>query len=219
MVVDGPAIRATPADVDAQWLASVLTDSGAATPGSAIGSFTAVNIGAGKVGQNVRFSLEWSAGSGPATVVGKFASDDDRSRAAGVMTGTYLREARFYQQLAHRVAIRLPDCHLATIDLPTGEFTLLFSDLAPAEVGDQIAGCTVDEAALALTELPGLHAHELGSAALRDLDWVMAKDGTSADALANIYRALLPTFLDRYNGRVRDDVIDTAERFGPVVER
>ncbi|MCZ7528431.1 MAG: ecdysteroid 22-kinase family protein [Acidimicrobiia bacterium] len=151
---------ATPGDVTPEWLTGALVGSGAAPRGARVVGLSSETVGNGKIGENVRFVLDWSGPSdgAPSTVVGKFASPDPTSRQAGIMTGNYLKEVLFYRELATTVAIRAPRCHAAEIDTETGEFVLLLEDLAPCETGDQIRGCTVDQAALAIEELPRLHA-------------------------------------------------------------
>ena len=51
------------------------------------------------MGQNIRFALDYETGAGPATVVGKFASDDPASRQTGIALQNYLKEVRFYREL------------------------------------------------------------------------------------------------------------------------
>ncbi len=95
-------------------------------------------------------------------MVGKFTAADETSRATGVAMRTSEVEVRFYQEVAPTLGVRTPRCYHADVDPATAEFVLILEDLAPARVGDQVAGCTVDEAALALTELAALHAPALG---------------------------------------------------------
>ena len=70
----------------------------------------------------------------------------------------YEREVRFYKEIAPTVGIRTPRCYHADWDRDSGLFVLLLEDLAPAQQGDQIDGCTLEQAALALDELAKLHA-------------------------------------------------------------
>ena len=88
---------------------------------------TAEAIGEGKVGRTFRFALEWDGPRGPDTVVGKFASDDEQSRMAGLLTGTYVREINFFHDLADQVDIRMPTCHHAELDVTTGDFAILMA--------------------------------------------------------------------------------------------
>lgn len=70
----------------------------------------------------------------------------------------YLREVRFYQDIAPRLKVRVPACHHAEIDSNKTEFVLVLEDLSPARPGDQIQGCTVEETALAVVEAARIHA-------------------------------------------------------------
>ena len=57
----------------------------------------------------VRFALTYEPdGAGPATIVGKFTSQDEQSHATGRIMRAYEVEVRFYAEVAPRVANRLP---------------------------------------------------------------------------------------------------------------
>jgi len=208
-----------PDQVSAEWLGEVLVGAGEAT--GTLNGLAGVHIGAGKVGDNVRFTLDWSpAGSGPATVVGKFPSPDPMSRAAGAALGNYEREVRFYELLADTVAVRAPRCHLAHLDPATGDFVLILDDLAPAEVGDQITGCSVEEATAAVSELVALHAPRWGDPRLDDhRAWLGPRLVGGGQALADAWHMMLPGFLARYEGRIDPQAVAMATRFSESVGR
>lgn len=227
MPVPAPLI-ARPDDITDAWLTDALVASGAAPAGAVVERHTAEGIGTGQVGQNVRFTLTWSgiddaddgaAGSGagagvPSTVVGKFAAADEQSRLAGLMTGTYVREVSFYRELADRCAMRIPFCHVAELDPDTGEFVLLFEDIAPARQGDQIAGCTIDEAALAMTELGKLHASYWDDPSLDGREWLAHRARPdSAMILASMYDGFAGGFAERYGDRLPDLTLAVVEAF------
>lgn len=217
MPVPAPLIS-TPDDATPAWLTTALVASGAAPADARVAAVTATTIGNGKVGQNVRFALTWADDPDglPATVVGKFASDDPTSRMAGLLTGTYVREAGFYRELGDGVAMSIPRCHVAEIDLATGEFVLLFDDVAPADTGDQIAGCTVDQAALAMEELARLHAGFWGRPPTAG-DWLVARNHDGGAALATLYEGLVGAFLARFGPRLSPVAADVVERLTPRV--
>jgi hypothetical protein len=194
----------TPDEATPEWLTAALIGSGRVPAGARIVSSTPSTIGNGKVGQNVRFELTWEAADDvdvPSSVVGKFASDDPTSRQGGVLTGTYVREARFYQQLSERAGMSVPRCHVAELDMATGEFVLLFDDITPAEAGDQIAGCSVDEAALAMEELARLHTSFWGDDSIRDDSWLQPRI-QNGDGLAMLYGMFVEPFGERYADRL-----------------
>ena len=204
-----------PEDVDAAWLTESLRESGAVVDAVVV-SFTAQPVGTGQVGHNVRFALTYDERepAAPATVVAKFPSPDETSRNTGVAIGNYEKEARFYLDLAHRVDIRTPHCHRVELDESTRLATLLMSDLAPAEQGDQIAGCSVDDAALVVDQMPALHAPLWDDPSLGDVSWIGSPSIESGQMLAGFYQSLWPGFCERYGDRLPDEVFRVGERFG-----
>lgn len=207
------------AQVTPEWLTEVLVGSGAAPAGAAVVSFEATSVGTGKLGENVRFVLEWcdAPDALPSSVVGKFPSADPTSRAAGVLTGIYAREISFYQQLADRVKMRVPYCHFADLDVTTGEFALVFEDITPARQGDQVSGCTVDEAALAMEQLALLHASLWADPVLEGRDWLAHRDADGGLALSNLYQSMVGTFTEQYDEQLSERARRAAERFAPHV--
>ena len=148
-----------------EWLTEVLHAAGALDGASRVTDVSGTGVGTGQVGDSVRFTLTYDGDAGPATVVGKFPADDETSRAASAATRTYEVETRFYQQL-QRPGRRSPPPkpYVALLDVEANEFVLLMNDLAPAEQGDQIAGCDADAAAMAMDEVaqpprPGVGRH------------------------------------------------------------
>lgn len=211
-----------PDDVTPEWLTDALVGSGRVPAGARVTLAEPTVIGRGKVGQNVRFVLTWAdvpdGVEAPPSVVAKFASDDPTSRQTGLMTGTYVREVAFYQEVADRVTMSIPVCHVAELDQSSGAFVLLFDDITPADTGDQVAGCTVDDAALAMEQLACLHADFWGDTSLEGGTWLVRRS-VQAAALAGMYQALQGMFLERYGPRLSATAAEVVERFGPLVER
>ncbi len=179
-------------DVTIEWLAAVL-DTAGATEGAELVSMTAAPIGSGQMGENVRFVLEWSAPDHPlGTVVGKFPSDDETSRATGVATGAYEKEVNFYREIAPTVDIRTPRCYHVDGDSQAGTFVLILEDLAPRRQGDQIAGCATTEVELVIDQLVGLQAPRWDDPTLHDVDWLGRRTDESAMQHSGLYSMLLP---------------------------
>lgn len=169
-------------------------------------------IGTGQMSQSHR--VTFTPGGGPAeTVVVKLASDDPTSRATGVGLGAYRREISFYANLAERIGGPLPACHLAIYDEADGWFTLVLQDIAGASQGDQIAGCSVDDARTAMLALARLHAPVLGDLALGTADYLNQPNPLTQDLLTQ----LLPAFLDRYGDAIAPEHAALCERFVPSI--
>jgi len=173
-----PDIR-RPGAVDAAWLTAVLQQGGV---DAVVKSFTAKGVGTGQIGDSVRFKLDYArrGDDAPASLVGKFPAAGEQSRATGVALGNYIREVRFYQQLAPTALIHTPRCYFTDVDEATSEFVLMMEDLAPAEQGDQLAGVSLDQARLAVVEAAKLHASHWGDESLDDLPWVSGSKAAPA---------------------------------------
>jgi hypothetical protein len=186
-------VLSTVEDVTAAWLEESLGT-------GPVAGFRAEQIGTGQMSRNYRISIDYADAhdDGPRTVVLKTASPDENSRSAGVGLGVYEREIRFYRELATRVGGPLADCHVAVFDPDGGWFTLLIEDAAPAVQGDQVAGCSIEQARLAVHELAKLHAPVFGDPELGAAPWLNQDNPLNQSVMT----ALLGTFLERYGGRV-----------------
>jgi len=200
-----------PEDVSADWLTAVLNDSGAAPDDARVTGLTSQPIGTGQMSESYRFRITWDerAPAGPSSVVVKVAASDDTSRATGIGLGIYEREILFYREVAPHVGGPLADCHLALYDSAEGWFTLVLGDAAPAVQGDQIAGCTVAEARLAMRELARLHAPVWSDDQLGAAEW-LNQPSMIDQALVS---QLLAGFMERYEARLAPEHRGVVERF------
>ena len=194
-----PPLLHRPDQVTAEWLTMALQKAAVLAPEARVVSFERAPIGTGQMADTVRFSVTYDrAGAGPASVVGKFASADDQSRATGLALRSYEIEVRFYNEVAERVTARLPATYVAEVDPETGWFTLLLEDVVGATQGDQIEACDVDTAAAVLEEMAGLHAPCWDAAELGRLEWLDRETPESDQLLAGLMSMLAPGFLERY---------------------
>lgn len=209
----------SPAEITPEWLTQALHGAGLGL-GAHVSEITArTQVGTGQMAQNVRFALSWKgeASDVPTSVIGKFPSDDPTSRATGTGQGAYVKEAEFYRQIAPTVGIRTPHCFAVEIAPATGDFVILMEDLAGSVQGDQIEGCSVDQAAVAMQEAAKLHAPRWGDATLTDLDFLTRPGPEGSALLQGIYGALFPGFEARYAARLDPDVLEVARRLGESV--
>ncbi|WP_040633549.1 phosphotransferase family protein [Mycolicibacterium phlei] len=137
-----------PEDVTSAWLGSVLradVDSVEVTP-----------IGTGQTGATYRVSATYAGPTDlPASFAVKLSAQDDAVRER-VALG-YRSEVEFYSLIADRMRIPVPRAFHHDISDDGADVVLVLADMAPAEQGDQIAGCSPAEAALAVEALAGLH--------------------------------------------------------------
>jgi hypothetical protein len=196
--------------VDAGWLTAVLHAAGIGR-GRRIESYEARSIGTGQVGENVRYSLVWDGDPAglPSSVVAKFPSTSEVSRATATQVDTYRREVGFYRDIRHRVSIRTPGIHHVGWDPETHDFVLVMEDIRDAEQGDQLVGCTVERAAAVVDEAVGLHAPTWNRVAeLTDLDWLAFPSAERTGQMQMLFGLTLPGFLDRYGDRLSPEERD-----------
>jgi hypothetical protein len=99
--------------------------------------------------------------------------------------------------------------YYADIDVETASFVLLLEDMAPAEQGDQLRGCSRDMAKVAVDELVRLHAPRWGDPALEALDWLHRDRAAQREFLLVLLPSAWDGFRDRYADHLGDDVLTT----------
>ena len=186
--------------------------------GATVTSVEPEPIGTGQMCDSFRLRLGYDkATPAPQTVVVKLPSTDAGSRTAARALRCYEIEVRFYQELAGELPVPTPACYHAAIEVDSGEFVLLLADLAPAVQGDQMAGCALEEATVAIDALVALHAPRWGDPSLAELEWLgRDRAGTRAFLLE-----LLPSswagFCDRYAAALDEAVFEVgAELFSSI---
>jgi hypothetical protein len=209
-----PRIITDPAELSREWLTTVLRSRGLDVT---VGSLRSEPVGTGQMAHNERLYLEYEADAegAPATLVGKFPSPSEASRAAGA-NGGYRSETLFYTELAESLPIRTPECFYGAISDDHTTFTLLLEDLAPAEQGDQIGGGSDAEIEAAVRNLAGLHAPRWNDPSLAELEWVA--QGTS-DEFALYIEMGTPAFIERYKDRLSEEAAETLRGFAAGVRR
>jgi hypothetical protein len=219
-VVDRPEAL-TPA-----WLTEVLRGAGHDV---AVSSVRCEPVGTGQMGRSVRMHLEGSLGDLPRTLVAKLPAEDESRRA--MVAGIYRTEVEFYRSLAPTLAVRTPVLHHSELGEDHTRFVLVLEDLAPRVQGDQLAGCTLEMAEVAVENLAGLHGPRWCDPTLEELDWLSAIDADGAAMVGAVTADATERFLDRYRDRLLDEdvqllrslpevlpgwVLARSERFAPL---
>lgn len=191
--MSGPTIATAAGDLDAAWLSGLLD--------TEVTAVACTPVGTGQVAATFRLTPTYAPGAtGPASVVVKVASRDERSRAAAAMVRAYEIEVEVYRQLMPLPGV--PGCRYAARDPETNEFSVVLDDLAPCRAGDDIAGCDAQTAAAALRVLARLHAATWDRPKLADLAWLNRQTPDRVAMLTGLIGALAPTFLERFAARI-----------------
>ncbi|HEY7802758.1 MAG TPA: phosphotransferase [Dehalococcoidia bacterium] len=213
-------IPAGPAELSAEWLTDVLRQNGIIeTP--AVASFDAKTIaeGTGFIGQLARVTLNYDTDvqGVPRSLVAKFPGASEGGRQIGNLFRFYEREIRFYEEIAHRVDMRIPKRYHSAMDIDRGQYVLLIEDLAPARVGDQLAGCILEDARIAIREIAKFHATWWQSPHLDALDWMPMVNDPVQQLAAPSYAQAWQPFVDNFAGGLSKEMLGIAERVGEHV--
>jgi hypothetical protein len=181
----------------------------------AIAGLSTTPIGTGQMSQNHRVAITYvdARAPGPASVVLKLASEDVTSRATGNGLGIYMREVQFYRQLAPRIGGPTASCHASLID-DEGWFTIVLEDVEDGIQGDQIAGCSIEDARLAMLALAELHAPLYGDPVLGAADWLNVPSPLTQALVTQLFGG----FLGRYGERIAPEHVALCERFLPSID-
>jgi len=202
-----PAIADTPAALTAEWVTSALRASGTLTDGTVTGVELSP-VGTGQMCDSLRVTLRFDRDvEMPPTMIAKLPAADETSRATALALRNYENEVRFYQQLAPHLPVHTPAAYYADIDVATASFVLLLEDMAPAEQGDQLRGCSAETAKVAVDELVRLHAPRWADPSLASLDWLHRDRDVQRAFLLSLLPAAWNGFRDRYAGDLDADVL------------
>jgi hypothetical protein len=172
-------------------------------------------VGTGQLGETRRFYLQYKGTpppDAPRSLVGKFTSNNEVAAKTGKSLGFYRSEVMFYREAAHRAGIRTPKTYIAEIDPETNEFSLLFEDLAPAQQGDQMRGCTLAEARMALAEAARLHAAFWNDTELMKQDWLYVPPGAQGYYTTELVEECWAYFKKTYDGWHPKPIMDLCEK-------
>lgn len=162
--------------------------------------------GTGQMSDSLRVRLRTDPpGALPETLVVKRSSSSEVSRAASRIARTYEVEAAFYRDLRDRLDVRAPECWHVSYDAEADDVFLVLEDLAPCRQGDQITGCTPDEAALVVDELARLHGPLWGSPELESLGWLNRSSPPLRLGTKARLEASWPGFVERYGDRLGEE--------------
>jgi hypothetical protein len=204
-------IADTPAALTPEWITSALRSSGRLRSGAVTGVELSP-VGTGQMCDSVRVTLEFDqVVDAPSTMIAKLPAADETSRATARSLRNYEIEVRFYQVLAPELPIRTPGVYYADIDVETASFVLLLEDMAPAEQGDQVRGCSPEMAKVAVDELVRLHAPRWGDPGLGALEWLHRDRAAQRQFLLMLLPSAWDGFRDRYAVHLGADVLTAGD--------
>ena len=142
-------------DITAEWLTSALVAGGEDT---IVRSFrmTPLGEGVGMMSHLSRIDIDDQQGDAPSSLVLKMPAPNEANRAVADVFDLYRREVLFYRDVAPRSSAYTPRVFHA--DIEGNDFVLLMEDLSEYQLGDQVVGCTLQQARDGMTWLGRQHA-------------------------------------------------------------
>jgi hypothetical protein len=214
------AIPGTLDGLTAAWLTDALR------AGGRVGDATVASVQVSPVGQGVgvlcqlaRLAVTYAGApaGAPARVVAKLATADPQTRGMVSLFRFYEREVRFYDQLAAAVPVTTPRCYFSAFDAASGDFVLLLEDLGGARLGDQLASCSPEDAALVVDEASKLHAAWWCSPRLAELPWMPAINDEVNKLGLGLFPQAWAIFLERFGAQVPAEMRAVGQRLGPRI--
>ena len=185
-----------------EWLTQVLRDEGSVRH-AAVTSVECEILGEGRgfTGRVVRLRLDYDVAEdgAPRSLVAKLPVVDPGVRAQLNNLGVYAREFGFYREMAVAPGLPVPRSYYLRFDENVGTGLLLLEDLHEARPGDNVGGCSDEEAYLAVSRLARVHATWWEHPRLADMAWLVPLD---PDGFQVTLQTLVPSVLEKFGDAV-----------------
>lgn len=193
-------IPTDPDSLTPAWLTATLRAHGHAVE---VDSVTVTPVGSGQMAGSYRLLLRYRDNTSlPVSMIAKLAIGSEEHRRFGA--GAFRNEVRFYRDLASTLRTPVPGCHAAVVSESGSEFVLLLDDLAPAVQGDQIAGCTVEQARAVAVAAAGLHGPRWCDDTLFQVPGLSLPTAEDRDLMDSVLGPMADAFVERFDDRLAD---------------
>jgi hypothetical protein len=200
MAMADHSIPATPDAITPGWLTETLRSSGRIGQAAVEAvEVEKIAVGYGFLGQYARLHLQYDRNDtgAPTELFAKLSSESRQVRDRLAPTGLYETEVGFYRDLAESTPLRVPRPYACLYDQESFESVVLLEDLSTFRFGDNIAGCSPQEAFLIIRTLARMHARFWNDPGLCGLRWLRSPREELV-FYQPLYKALLPEFERRY---------------------
>ncbi|AZG48261.1 hypothetical protein D7316_04878 [Gordonia insulae] len=192
--VGRPGIPTAVDDLTASWLSELLRSEGHDVE---IVSLGVEPVGSGQMAGSFRLIPTYARPVDlPPTLVAKIAIGDRSQREFA--SGVFRNEVLFYRRLAPTLSAPVPRCHASALSVDSTEFVLLLEDMAPAVQGDQIAGCSPEQALAAAIAAAGMHAPRWCDTTLLDLPGLSLPTHDDRVLMDSVLEPMAETFRARF---------------------
>ena len=202
------------ADITPEWMTAVLRGRGLDVEVASVTPEEGA-AGSGVNGITSRLFIDYVRGAegAPASLVVKLPSTSPTIKGVGIRQRFYQNEVLFYEDIAGKLTVSVPKYYYGGIDEERQNYALLMEDMTPAIVGDDITSCTKEEAALAVRELPKLHAPWWEHPDLYTIPWLPVGEPNLPVAHARFAEEVLPGVMRNYGEALSPTVRGIIERY------
>ncbi len=187
-------------EVTEEWLTQVT--------GLAIESVDVEQIGVGIGVSSALYRLRLRGPGCPDSVIVKLPALDPAADFTSTMLRMYIREVRFFEELAARSPVRVPAGLHGAVDPETSRFVVVMEDMGGMRTVDQVLGMSLADAERAVDALAAWHATWW-----RQAD-ELAEAGVTVSLGDPVYPAVLPmVFAEGWDKVVAETVVP-----GPILE-
>ncbi len=193
---------ATPDALTREWLSSAL--------GCTVRNFEVQPFGAGAgiMGQVTRVKLDCDRPVD--TIIAKFPSPAPQNREVARTYDMYGKEVHFYQSIAKTLPLRTPECYFAQHTAATQDFCILMEDIKGYHIGDQVAGCSLDEAIRVIESIAAMHAHTWQRT--EALGLISHNNPAQRDGMAAGFSFGWPVVMEKFRDVIPDSALIAGEK-------
>src|SRR5215831_13035656 len=214
-------IPKSPDALSPEWPTAALLSGAAVNARVASFEYEPIAAGVGFLGKLGRLRLQYAEGGEglPRTLIVKQPTQDANARQLAKMFRFYEREVCFYRDVGPNAGIRIPTMHFGAADPQSGDFVMLMEDLAPARVGDQLAGCSAQDARSAVGAIAKCHAIWWRDPRLAAFAWLPATNDPINHFAQFAYQQCWEPFVQFVGGKMTPALRRTGEALATNVIR
>lgn len=209
-----PHVLASLGQIDRDWVQKVLKNGG--VDSLRVGDVGKVEaIGHGTLSETARVNFVYNGDPGelPTSFICKFHGASAAVTDANKRLGIYKREVESYRFLSRESGLPIPKVYFAATAADDSLSNIVLEDLSRhAKPGDQIKGCSVEEADAVVEALGRLHARFVG---VNMPSWALDRAGR-AEGLAASYRTGASLAREWLGAAISEAEYETIDRFGDV---
>lgn len=219
-------IPASMDEVTPEWLTAALRSRGVLREARVVEApRVQIGQGVGILGELARVTLRYDREEpgAPATLIAKIPTADEGGRGVAQMLGFYEKERRIYDELADRIGVRTARAYYADGDAESVRYIILMEDLGGLQMGDQVAGASLQECLALVREVAKLHARWWDAPELAELSWIPRGNDPvnllAAVAFAQAVQPFFEKFGDELSAFERELVLRYMHRMNPMQDR